>query len=146
MAGCSSDVLVSFAESLHIYTGLLTVATVCGGLTGIVAAALLYAFCLKPLLLTRQVSNYSIAHSSDYLQRIISVLMCTNLCFALRDTTQGGCLNLMMGGWTRTRVTVSATAERRLPWAPIMIKYTHTTGSIQYVLIRCLELSTNWCL
>lgn len=55
IAGCSNNVLVSFAESLHIYTGLLTVATVCGGLSGILAAALLYVFCLKPLLLTRQV-------------------------------------------------------------------------------------------
>lgn len=55
IAGCANDVLVSFAESLHIYTGLLTVATVCGGLSGIVASALLYVFILKPLLLTRQV-------------------------------------------------------------------------------------------
>lgn len=54
---CGTDVLVSFAESLHIYTGLLTVATVCGGLSGILAAALLYVYCLKHLLLTRQVSN-----------------------------------------------------------------------------------------
>ncbi|XP_033990988.1 ellis-van Creveld syndrome protein [Trematomus bernacchii] len=54
---CSMNVLVSFAESLHIYTGLLTVATVCGGLSGILAAALLYVFCLKPLLLTRQGHN-----------------------------------------------------------------------------------------
>ncbi|XP_041672290.1 ellis-van Creveld syndrome protein isoform X2 [Cheilinus undulatus] len=51
---CGTDVLVSFGESLHIYTGLLTVSTVCGGLSGILAAALLYVFCLKPLLLTRQ--------------------------------------------------------------------------------------------
>ncbi|XP_033939122.1 evC complex member EVC [Pseudochaenichthys georgianus] len=57
IAGCSNNVLVSFAESLHIYTGLLTVATVCGGLSGILAAALLYVFCLKPLLLTRQGHN-----------------------------------------------------------------------------------------
>ncbi|KAK1901617.1 Ellis-van Creveld syndrome protein like [Dissostichus eleginoides] len=57
IAGCSINVLVSFAESLHIYTGLLTVATVCGGLSGILAAALLYVFCLKPLLLTRQGHN-----------------------------------------------------------------------------------------
>lgn len=57
MSGCGTDVLVSFAESLRIYTGLLTVATVCGGLSGILAAALLYFFCLKPLLLTRQVSK-----------------------------------------------------------------------------------------
>ncbi|XP_073324485.1 evC complex member EVC [Pagrus major] len=57
IAGCSTDVLVSFVESLHIYTGLLTVATVCGGLSGILAAALLYVFCLKPLLLTRQGYN-----------------------------------------------------------------------------------------
>ncbi|KAK2862378.1 hypothetical protein Q5P01_001911 [Channa striata] len=54
---CASDVLVSFPESLHTYTGLLTLATVCGGLSGIVTAALLYVFCLKPLLLTRQGYN-----------------------------------------------------------------------------------------
>uniref|UniRef100_A0A672HVQ5 EvC ciliary complex subunit 1 n=1 Tax=Salarias fasciatus TaxID=181472 RepID=A0A672HVQ5_SALFA len=54
---CGTDVLVSFAESLHVYSGLLTAATVCGGLTGILAAALLYIFCLKPLLLTRQGYN-----------------------------------------------------------------------------------------
>ncbi|XP_044204715.1 ellis-van Creveld syndrome protein [Thunnus albacares] len=57
IADCGTDVLVCFAESLHIYTGLLTVATVCGGLSGILAAALLYVFCLKPLLLTRQGYN-----------------------------------------------------------------------------------------
>ncbi|XP_044036963.1 ellis-van Creveld syndrome protein [Siniperca chuatsi] len=57
IAECDTDVLVSFAESLHIYTGLLTVATVCGALSGILAAALLYVFCLKPLLLTRQGYN-----------------------------------------------------------------------------------------
>ncbi|XP_031132657.1 ellis-van Creveld syndrome protein [Sander lucioperca] len=57
LAGCRTDVLVSFSESLHIYTGLLTVATVCGGLSGILAVALLYVFCLKPLLLTRQGYN-----------------------------------------------------------------------------------------
>ncbi|XP_067360372.1 evC complex member EVC [Channa argus] len=56
-AGCDSDVLVSFPESLHINPGLLTLATVCGGLSGIVAAVLLYVFCLKPLLLTRQGYN-----------------------------------------------------------------------------------------
>lgn len=59
MSGCSSDVLVTFPKSLRIYSGLLTVSTVCGGLTGILAAALLYFFCLKPLLLTRQVSEVS---------------------------------------------------------------------------------------
>ncbi|KAM7422182.1 hypothetical protein PAMA_010314 [Pampus argenteus] len=57
IADCGTDVLVCFAESLHIYTGLLTVATVCGGLSGILAAGLLYVFCLKPLLLTRQGYN-----------------------------------------------------------------------------------------
>lgn len=54
---CGTDLLVSFPESLHIYTGLLTVATVCGVLTGIFTGALLYNFCLKPLILTRQVSE-----------------------------------------------------------------------------------------
>ncbi|XP_067092544.1 evC complex member EVC isoform X1 [Osmerus mordax] len=53
-AECPSDVLVYFSESLHIFTGLLTVATVCGGFLGIVAAALLYVFCLKPILITGQ--------------------------------------------------------------------------------------------
>lgn len=53
---CGTDVLVSFAESLRVSTGLLSVAVVCGGLTGILAASLLYLFCMKPLLLTRQVS------------------------------------------------------------------------------------------
>lgn len=54
---CGTDLLVSFPESLHIYTGLLTVATVCGVLTGIFTGALLYNFCLKPLILTRQGYN-----------------------------------------------------------------------------------------
>ncbi|XP_061687715.1 evC complex member EVC [Syngnathoides biaculeatus] len=51
---CSTDVLVNFVESLHVYTGLLTVATVCGGLSGILAGAVLYVFCLKTLILARQ--------------------------------------------------------------------------------------------
>lgn len=63
MSGCSADVLVTFPKSLRIYSGLLTVSTVCGGLTGILAAALLYFFCLKPLLLTRQVSGSSSAEA-----------------------------------------------------------------------------------
>lgn len=54
---CSADVLVSVAESLHVYPGLLTAAAVCGGLAGLLAAAILYVFCMKPLLLTRQVYN-----------------------------------------------------------------------------------------
>ncbi|KAM6928132.1 evC complex member EVC [Xenentodon cancila] len=56
-AECGTDVIVSFAESLHVYTGLLTGAAVCGGLSGILAATLLYVFCMKPLLLTRQGYN-----------------------------------------------------------------------------------------
>ncbi|KAK5600486.1 hypothetical protein CRENBAI_017478 [Crenichthys baileyi] len=52
---CSTDVLVSVAESLHVYPGLLTVAAVSGGLSGVLAVAVLYVFCMKPLLLTRQV-------------------------------------------------------------------------------------------
>ncbi|XP_056130424.1 evC complex member EVC [Lampris incognitus] len=55
--GCAIDVLVSFAESLHVFTGLLTVATVSGGISGILVATFLYVFCLKPLLLTRQGYN-----------------------------------------------------------------------------------------
>uniref|UniRef100_A0A8C5E854 Ellis-van Creveld syndrome protein n=1 Tax=Gouania willdenowi TaxID=441366 RepID=A0A8C5E854_GOUWI len=57
MEDCGTDVLVSFTESLHVFPGLLTAATVCGGLTGILTAALLYVYCLKPLLLTRQGYN-----------------------------------------------------------------------------------------
>ncbi|XP_017278268.1 ellis-van Creveld syndrome protein [Kryptolebias marmoratus] len=56
-ADCGADVSVSFAESLRVSTGLLTAATVCGGLSGILAASLLYLFCMKPLLLTRQGYN-----------------------------------------------------------------------------------------
>ncbi|MEQ2260849.1 hypothetical protein XENORESO_002219 [Xenotaenia resolanae] len=52
---CSTDVLVSVAESLHVYPGLLTLAAVSGGLSGVLAVAVLYVFCMKPLLLTRQV-------------------------------------------------------------------------------------------
>ena len=57
VAGCVVDGTVVFAESLFVYKELLAVATVCGGLSGVLAAALLYVFCLKPLLLTRQVSR-----------------------------------------------------------------------------------------
>lgn len=57
LADCSTDVLVSFTESLHIHTGLLAVAAVCGGLAGSLAAALLYVCCLRHALLTRQVSD-----------------------------------------------------------------------------------------
>ncbi|XP_053294160.1 evC complex member EVC [Pleuronectes platessa] len=57
MADCGVDVTVVFSESLFVYTDLLSVASVCGGLCGVLAAALLYVFCLKPLLLTRQGHN-----------------------------------------------------------------------------------------
>ncbi|RVE72384.1 hypothetical protein OJAV_G00039960 [Oryzias javanicus] len=56
-AECDGDVLVSFGESLQVYAGLLTVATVCGGLCGVLAASLLYVLCVKPLLLTKQGYN-----------------------------------------------------------------------------------------
>uniref|UniRef100_A0A3P9KSG1 EvC ciliary complex subunit 1 n=1 Tax=Oryzias latipes TaxID=8090 RepID=A0A3P9KSG1_ORYLA len=56
-AECDADVLVSFGESLQVYAGLLTVATVCGGLCGALAASLLYVFCVKPLVLTKQGYN-----------------------------------------------------------------------------------------
>ncbi|XP_024125412.1 ellis-van Creveld syndrome protein isoform X2 [Oryzias melastigma] len=56
-AECDADVLVSFGESLQVYAGLLTVATVCGGLCGVLAASLLYVLCVKPLLLTKQGYN-----------------------------------------------------------------------------------------
>ncbi|XP_038552015.1 ellis-van Creveld syndrome protein [Micropterus salmoides] len=68
IAECGTDVLVSFAESLHMYTGLLTVATVCGGLSGILVAALLYVFCLKPLLLIRQGYNARRLLEPDYVE------------------------------------------------------------------------------
>ncbi|XP_056462681.1 evC complex member EVC-like isoform X2 [Gadus chalcogrammus] len=57
VAECAIDVLVTFPESVQIFTGLLTALTVSGGLLGIVTAALLYVFCLKPMLLTRQGNN-----------------------------------------------------------------------------------------
>lgn len=68
---CSTDVLVSVAESLHVYPGLLTAAAVCGGLSGILAAALLYVFCMKPLLLTRQVRTNRRA--------LFPIMICFNL-------------------------------------------------------------------
>ncbi|XP_056294234.1 evC complex member EVC isoform X2 [Pseudoliparis swirei] len=57
LAACATDVLVSFAESLRVSAGLLAVAAGCGALSGVAAAALLYVFCLKPMLLTRQGHN-----------------------------------------------------------------------------------------
>ncbi|XP_071350381.1 evC complex member EVC [Trachinotus anak] len=57
LPGCGVDVPVVFAESLYVHTELFAVAAVCGGLSGLLAAALLYVFCLKPLLLTRQGHN-----------------------------------------------------------------------------------------
>lgn len=56
-AGCDADATVIFAESVYVNIELLSVATVCGALTGALAAALLYVFCLKPLLINRQVRN-----------------------------------------------------------------------------------------
>lgn len=77
IAGCSTDVLVVFAESLHIYTGLLTVATLCGVLSGVLSAALLYVFCLKPLLLTRQVSkSHATSVSPPHNRTSYSVVIC----------------------------------------------------------------------
>lgn len=75
--GCGTDVLVSFAESLQVNTGLLTVATLCGGLSGILAAVLLYVFCLKHLLLTREVSrNFSFITSHLDIPSLIVTIMC----------------------------------------------------------------------
>ncbi|XP_061788351.2 evC complex member EVC isoform X2 [Nerophis lumbriciformis] len=54
---CLRDVSVSLGESQQVYSGLLTLATACGGLCGILAAALFYVFCLKSLILTRQGLN-----------------------------------------------------------------------------------------
>ncbi|KAG7494061.1 ellis-van Creveld syndrome protein [Solea senegalensis] len=57
IAGCEADVTVFFAESLYVNTEVLSVATVSGALSAVLAAALLYVFCVKPLLLTRQGYN-----------------------------------------------------------------------------------------
>nr|XP_061788350.1 evC complex member EVC isoform X1 [Nerophis lumbriciformis] len=54
---CVRDVSVSLGESQQVYSGLLTLATACGGLSGILAAVLFYVFCLKSLILTRQGLN-----------------------------------------------------------------------------------------
>uniref|UniRef100_A0A1A8JX95 Ellis van Creveld syndrome n=1 Tax=Nothobranchius kuhntae TaxID=321403 RepID=A0A1A8JX95_NOTKU len=54
---CSADVVVNFGGSLYVSVGLITVISMCGGLSGILAAALLYVFCMKPLMLTRQGYN-----------------------------------------------------------------------------------------
>ncbi|KAJ8390248.1 hypothetical protein AAFF_G00108170 [Aldrovandia affinis] len=55
---CSSDVVIEFAESIQLFPGLLAVAIVFGVFFGIVAAALLYVFFLKPALLTRKFQGY----------------------------------------------------------------------------------------
>ncbi|XP_030621236.1 ellis-van Creveld syndrome protein [Chanos chanos] len=51
---CSSDVEIQCAESLQIYAGLLTVAIAFGLFFGLVTAALLYVFVLKPVLISRK--------------------------------------------------------------------------------------------
>lgn len=86
--GCGTDVLVSFAESLQVYTGLLTVATLCGGLSGILAAVLFYVFCLKHLLLTREVSK-SFSFITSHLD--IPSLVVMIMCHPNRVTMQGDC-------------------------------------------------------
>lgn len=125
MSGCSTDVLVSFPESLHIYSGLLTVSTVCGGLTGILAAALLYFFCLKPLLLTRQVSNttHDLSAPLRWTYNILSLGVRCLVSSHLRVTLRGDCWSPRMGSWwITTKVTVSATAGRRLRVGRPMIR------------------------
>lgn len=136
IAECSTDVLVSFAESLHVYPGLLTVATVFGGLSGILAAALLYVFCLKPLLLTRQVSaQLQSVHPLNHFNSLSSTI-CSHAFFMrpFRDTMQGGCLNLMMVKLTTTKVTVSATAGRKLQVAPLMKRYLQHQNTVWKLL------------
>ncbi|XP_053723594.1 evC complex member EVC isoform X3 [Synchiropus splendidus] len=54
LPGCGNDVALHFQESSQIYPALLTVATACGALSGVLVAFLLYGFCLKPLILTKQ--------------------------------------------------------------------------------------------
>lgn len=115
---CSADVLVSVAELLHVYPGLLTAAAVCGGLAGLLAAAILYVFCMKPLLLTRQVSTYRTAFilmiSFKHKGYIYSS--------PCRFTMQGDCWNLMLEMLT-TKVSVSATARRRPQVVPPKTRY-----------------------
>ncbi|KAJ8268901.1 hypothetical protein COCON_G00115080 [Conger conger] len=55
---CSSDVVIEIAESLQLFPGLLAVAIVFGVFFGIIAAALLYVFFLKPVLLNRKFHGY----------------------------------------------------------------------------------------
>ncbi|XP_028809051.1 ellis-van Creveld syndrome protein-like isoform X2 [Denticeps clupeoides] len=55
---CASDVALRVAESLQLFTGLLTVAVAFGVFFGIVTATLLYVFCLKPCLQTRKFQGY----------------------------------------------------------------------------------------
>ncbi|KAJ8262105.1 hypothetical protein GJAV_G00162280 [Gymnothorax javanicus] len=55
---CSSDVVIEVAESLQLFPGLLAVAIVFGVFFGITAAALLYVFFLKPVLINRKFQSY----------------------------------------------------------------------------------------
>ena len=112
MADCGVDVTVVFSESLFVYTDLLSVASVCGALCGVLAAALLYVFCLKPLLLTRQVNLGSLVVNT-----LCSHFISSSPFHNLRAITRGGCWSLM----TTTTVTVSA--GRRRPLRPPRKKY-----------------------
>ncbi|KAL0977811.1 hypothetical protein UPYG_G00161500 [Umbra pygmaea] len=75
---CPSDVLVHFAESLHIFTGLLTVASVCGGCCGIIAVALFYVFCFKHRLLSRRGYDARRLFEGDNLEREIHPSDCVS--------------------------------------------------------------------
>ncbi|KAJ8382128.1 hypothetical protein SKAU_G00029060 [Synaphobranchus kaupii] len=55
---CSNDVVIEVAESIQLFPGLLAVAIVFGLFFGIIAAALLYVFFLKPVLLNRKFQGY----------------------------------------------------------------------------------------
>ncbi|XP_064199636.1 evC complex member EVC [Anguilla rostrata] len=55
---CSGEVVIEISESLQLFPGLLAVAIVFGVFFGIFAAALLYVFFLKPVLLNRKFQGY----------------------------------------------------------------------------------------
>lgn len=87
-------------------------------------------------------TSKQITHSLTFItfQCIPSFSMCVLVYHPCRVTMQGGCLNLTMGNWTTTKVTVSATAERRLQVAPITTKY-YCYYSLQHPR-HCVRLYT----
>ncbi|XP_072550434.1 LOW QUALITY PROTEIN: evC complex member EVC [Salminus brasiliensis] len=57
-SGCSADVLLLLPGAALLHSGLLTAALLLGACVGLVAAALLHTFLLKPLFLTRKFKGY----------------------------------------------------------------------------------------